>query len=140
MGLDDPMRKHYVHAGVGIYTSQAKDNVPHLHAHCPPSSTLTMASESSTRVSHSLSETRSIQGNEKNVMLDIQNSKTSQGNTHDPQLTDDDIWNLDSANPRNWSFRKKWTAAGIVSRIYPMKNMFDIFSVGVSIHLCFSIS
>ncbi|KAF7433191.1 hypothetical protein PC9H_005140 [Pleurotus ostreatus] len=74
-----------------------------------------MASESSTRVSHSLSETRSIQENEKNVVVDIQNSKTPQGNTHDPQLTDDDIWNLDSANPRNWSFRKKWTAAGIVS-------------------------
>ncbi|KDQ29201.1 hypothetical protein PLEOSDRAFT_1092869 [Pleurotus ostreatus PC15] len=40
---------------------------------------------------------------------------STRGNTHDPQLTDDDIWNLDSANPRNWSFRKKWTAAGIVS-------------------------
>ncbi|KAF4574845.1 hypothetical protein EYR36_006196 [Pleurotus pulmonarius] len=74
-----------------------------------------MASESSTRVSHSLSETRSIQENEKNVVVDIQNSKSLQGNTHDPQLTDDDIWNLDTANPRNWTFRKKWTAAGIVS-------------------------
>ncbi|KAF9498482.1 MFS general substrate transporter [Pleurotus eryngii] len=74
-----------------------------------------MPSESSTRVSHSLSETRSIRENEKNVVVDIQNSKTPQGNTDDPQLTDDDIWNLDSANPRNWSSRKKWTAAGIVS-------------------------
>ncbi|KAJ8523509.1 hypothetical protein ONZ45_g32 [Pleurotus djamor] len=63
-----------------------------------------MASESSTRVSHSLS----LKDHEKFVDTVIQNI---------PGDREDAIpaWEDDPENPRNWSLRKKWTTAAIVS-------------------------